>query len=267
MAIIITIAVTFFAVFIANVHAGDTCDACECTLSNIEILSQLIDERINATVSERVTTFTATIEERVNATIDERLATVNTTLSYLNATSAKFLTQPGEVCNTLCMYQSTSFYHYNIVMTMLYIALSGTTISLRTLSTTSQAVGDYLSTLTIPNFTNEYTSNNNILAYRPNFRNSNTAILFINLEAVIPCYDTYQIGPACNLFTFEEDNFQSGKPFIQASDIGNAFFIFSNTHNIATYGFGVFGCTTFDPGCVSTSELSLVCLLPPDRCG
>ncbi len=124
----------------------------------------------------------------------------------------------------------------------------------------------------ISNVSNEYTSANNILAYRPNYsRHSggNTAIVFINLEAAIPCYQANPIGPVCHLFTTEEDNFQSGKPFIQASDNGSYFHIFSDQYDITTYGFGVTGCSTFDSGCVSTFEKSLVCLLPPGlyRCG
>ena len=156
----------------------------------------------------------------------------------------------------------------------LYIALAGTPrkVTLRSVTTSTQAVGDYLSTLTITNTSNDYTSDDNVLAYRPNYSSNsggNTAIVFINLEAAIPCYQANQIGPACHLFTFEEDSFQFGKSFIQASDIGNYFHIFSNSQDIATYGFGVTGCSTFDQVCVSDFEVTLVCLLPPalNQCG
>ena len=43
---VIPIAVTIFTVFIVS---GVPSDASQCTINNIEILSQLIDERINAT--------------------------------------------------------------------------------------------------------------------------------------------------------------------------------------------------------------------------
>ena len=165
--------------------------------------------------------------------------------------------------------------HVCIVMEILYIALiSGTprTLHLRSMDTSTQAVGHTFSTLTIQNTSNSYTSDDNILAYRPNYSSNsggNTAIIFINLEAAIPCYQVNRIGPACNLFTLEEESFQFGKAFIQAGDIGNHFRIFSNSLFIATYGFGVSGCSTFDQACVSNFEVTLVCLLPPalNQCG
>ncbi len=153
---------------------------------------------------------------------------------------------------------------------MLYIALTGNprTVYLRSMSTATQEVGNLISSLTIPNSSNEYTSSNG-LAYRPSYSGGNTAILFINLEATNRCHVVNRFGPPCNLFTLEEGSFQYGKAFIQASDIGNDFRIFSSLRFIATYGFGVTGCSTFDPACVSDFEVSLVCLLPPalNQCG
>ena len=158
---------------------------------------------------------------------------------------------------------------------MLYISLStgaSRTVRLRSIDKSRQAVGNTISTLTIQNTSNAYTSGNNILVYRPNYSSNsggNTAIIFINLEAAIPCYQANQIGAACNLYTLEEESFQYGKAFVQASDIGNNFRIFSSSQSIATYGFGVSGCSTFNQACVSGFELTLVCLLPPalNQCG
>ena len=158
---------------------------------------------------------------------------------------------------------------------MLYIALSAEnprTISLKSINTARQEVGDIISTLTIPITSNEYTSSNNVLAYRPNHSShssGNTAIVFVNLEAAIPCYQANPIDSACHLFTLNKDGFQYGKPFIQVADTGSTFRIFSQEHKITMYGFGVMGCTTFDPACMSEFELSLVCLLPPalEQCG
>jgi hypothetical protein len=161
-------------------------------------------------------------------------------------------------------------------MKMVYIAVYAIprTIKVRSIDTSGQLVGHTFSTLIIPNTSVEYTSDDNILAYRPNYiRNSggNTAIAFVNMEAVFPCYQANKIGPVCQLFTFENDRFQFGKTFIQASDIGNHLHIFSSSKDIhvATYGFGVSGCSTFDQACVPGFEVSLVCLLPPARsqCG
>ena len=125
-------------------------------------------------------------------------------------------------------------------------------------------MGNAIATLTISDPSNAYTSDNNVLAYHPNttsYYGGNTAILFVNLNAAFPCDSAI----VCNLFTFEEESFQFGKPFIQASDSGNHFHIFSNMN---TYGFGVMGCATFDQNCVTDFEVSLVCLLPLDynRC-
>ena len=113
-------AVTLFAVFI--VIANVCCYASECTLSNSEILSQFIDERINATVNALIAEFTATIEKSiatsVNATlnafsaivddkisrvesdsaaIDERIATVEATVgAHMHGASiSNLLSQPG----------------------------------------------------------------------------------------------------------------------------------------------------------------------------
>lgn len=85
MTMTIPIAVVFVAVFSTrlSVH-GNTCesDVCECSLNSVEILSDLIDARINATVVAMVAEFIAVI----NATVDERISTVNATLFALDAT-------------------------------------------------------------------------------------------------------------------------------------------------------------------------------------
>ena len=154
------------------------------------------------------------------------------------------------------------------VMKIMYIALTGTprVVQLRSVDISTQHVLDFISTLAIHNVSDNYTSND--LAYRPNYSGVNTAIVFVNLETVFPCYQYNQINPICQLITFEEDSFQFGKAFIQASDVGNDH-IFGNNNFIATYGFGVTGCSTFDRACVTDFEVLVVCLLPPalDHCG
>ena len=72
-------------IIIANVPSY----ASECSLSNIEILKQFIDKRINATVSTMVAEFTTTLEKSINATLNalgDKIAAVNMTVSVLNAT-------------------------------------------------------------------------------------------------------------------------------------------------------------------------------------
>ena len=126
---VIPVAVAIFAAFIVtNVPS----DASECTLSNIESLSQFIDERINAITTAIIAKLTATLEESIaasvnatlnalsitvddkiatmnttvnavntavsvlNATVDERITTVSTTVGAHDASIAKLLSQPGK---------------------------------------------------------------------------------------------------------------------------------------------------------------------------
>ena len=51
--ILALVAATVVAITIPCVQ-GDACDICECKLSNVEILSRLIDQRINASLSTSV---------------------------------------------------------------------------------------------------------------------------------------------------------------------------------------------------------------------
>ena len=92
MAITLPVAVVIFAVFVASVH-GNTCDACdECSLSNVEILHDLIDARISDTAATQAEEFTAALGEQFTAIVDDRISTVSTTLSALNATVNERLT-------------------------------------------------------------------------------------------------------------------------------------------------------------------------------
>ena len=156
---------------------------------------------------------------------------------------------------------------------MLYIALSGSprTIHLRPINISTQAVGNgVISTLTISNLLSTHTSANRALKYRPNVLTElggRMATLFINMEAAIPYYQCSNVfSPICHIFTFGEDGLHFGKPFIQISDPGYQYATFSFNHIIATYGFGVSGCSTFDFACVSDFEVTLVCLLPSAEC-
>ena len=125
-----------------------------------------------------------------------------------------------------------------------------------------------IATLEIANTSLPYTSPMKILAYRPHFDdkiNSNLAVVFINVDAVFPCtLDGH--APICHLFSGEEDNFYRGRATIQAGDLGNDFRIFSDRSNVATFGFGLEGCSTFDIDCVPNTEVELVCVLPRNQC-
>ena len=117
----ILVAVAFFALLVACVY-GNTCDACdECPFSNVEILHDLIDARINATVATRVEELTAALEVRVesdynavnadvgvlNTTVDERMTTVSDTIGVLDTSITKILSSqegPGKSACRACMH-------------------------------------------------------------------------------------------------------------------------------------------------------------------
>ena len=124
-------------------------------------------------------------------------------------------------------------------------------------------VCERISVLSIPNYSTA--NQTDAFAYYTNYTN-NTAILFVNLEAAILCFNGRSLVPVCHLSTYEEDNFQQGRQFIQATDVGNDWRTFSSIP-VETFGFGVSGCPTFDPRCVSGTEMLLVCLLPGNICG
>ena len=134
------------------------------------------------------------------------------------------------------------------------------------LSTSLQIVLPHTNSLVISDRSSSYTTS--VLAYRPNFANDTTAVFFINLEAIFPCYRTIsndnQIPPVCQLFSYSDMSPPSGRPYIEASDIGNNFHIFSGSQNIAIYGFGIMGYSqVVGAGWNYRVELTLVCLLPP----
>ena len=106
------------------------------------------------------------------------------------------------------------------------------------------------------------------LAYRPNYNDvhgSGLAGMFINMAAIFPCIADR--APVCRMFTFEEDEFNDGRAFIEAGDGGNNFQIFSTSTNTPTYGFAIKGCTQMDPTCLrSYYDLVITCLLPREQC-
>ena len=71
------ISISIIAVSIAGSVRGSTCDTCECPLSNVEIINDIINARINATITSWVEEFTASFEERMNATLDEEIETIH----------------------------------------------------------------------------------------------------------------------------------------------------------------------------------------------
>ena len=107
----------------------------------------------------------------------------------------------------------------------------------------------------------------NMLAYRPNYRDtfqSNLGTIFVHVEAVYPCAtQTHQIS--CKLFPNEDDGFRGGRAIFEAMDNGQNFGVFSGT----TYAFAIEGCSQISYSCYSsefTLEYTLVCLLSSNVC-
>ena len=127
------ISISIIAVSTAGSVRGSTCDTCECPLSNVEIINDIINARINAMITSRVEEFTASFEERMNVTLDEEIETINATLSAVDVTADerimstsaavdavnvkivhatdKHLSQPGKTYINLQSHTMDSFYH------------------------------------------------------------------------------------------------------------------------------------------------------------
>ena len=115
------------------------------------------------------------------------------------------------------------------------------------------------------------TSSNNLLAYRPQYRdthNSSLGAIFINLESVFPCLvpltDYY---PICSVYSNEEDGFRGGKVVIGAGDSGNNFHIFSDSANIKTYSIVIQDCPELTSECLPIfHKISVACFVPRAAC-
>ena len=128
-----------------------------------------------------------------------------------------------------------------------------------------------LAQITISNSSQDQTSSNNILAYRPRVsdgHNSNLAGVFINLEGVFPCLAPLtNYHPVCRVFTDEEDSFRDGKALIDSGDTGNGFQVFSPTNNILTYGIAIQQCPVFNNACFPVyHSFTVACYLPRSAC-
>ena len=128
-----------------------------------------------------------------------------------------------------------------------------------------------LAQITISDSSQNQTSSNNLLAYRPRYNDghgSNLAGIFINLEGVFPCLvPLTNYYPICHVFTEEEDGFRNGKALIDAGDIGNNLRIFSSSSNILTYGLAIQQCPEFNTTCFPEYlSFSVACYLPRSAC-
>ena len=106
------------------------------------------------------------------------------------------------------------------------------------------------------------TSSNNLLAYRPKFKDdhkSNLAGIFLNAKELI-CGSRM-----CKIVSEEEDGFNKGKAIIEAGDGGNNFKVFHSNKDISTYGFAIAGCPVMSPDCLpSWYSFNIVCYVSHD---
>ena len=129
-----------------------------------------------------------------------------------------------------------------------------------------------LAQITISDSSQDQTSPNNLLAYRPRYNdghNSNLASVFINLEGVFPCLATLtSYFPICGVFTEEEDGFRNGKVFIDSGDIGNNFRVaIQHLQQHSDLWYCNPNCPEFDATCFPTyHSLSVACYLPRAAC-
>ena len=110
-------------------------------------------------------------------------------------------------------------------------------------------------------------SENNTLAYRPNYQDlfgSNLATIFIHMQAVYSCVASYQ-DISCKLLPNEDDGFRGGRAIFEAMDNGKDFSVFSGI----TYAFALEGCSQLNSTCYAPGyryEFILMCLISSSAC-
>ena len=121
----------------------------------------------------------------------------------------------------------------------------------------------------ISNPSQSVTSSNNLLAYRPRFRdahNSGLGAIFINIDGVFPCLArSANYAPICSIFSEEEDGFRNGMSFLSTGEGGNNFRVFSTT--VRSYGIAVQNCPELNTTCFPTYvSIQVACYLPRGAC-
>ena len=119
-----------------------------------------------------------------------------------------------------------------------------------------------IANISIANPSVSTTSSNNLLAYRPKFKDfhdSNLAGIFLNAKE-LTCGSTM-----CKIMSEDEDGFNKGKAIIEAGDGGNSFKVFNSTGKVPTYGFAIQDCPKMSPDCLPIwYSFNIVCYVPHD---
>ena len=127
------------------------------------------------------------------------------------------------------------------------------------------------SQISLTNPHQSHTSADNLLVYRPNFKEchiSGLVGIFINIEGVFPYttdLDDQRIlkGPSCKLFTNEEDGFNDGRAIIELGDDENP----ELGSNVGLYGLAFSGCQILTEKRLPLYfQSEIVCMLPRSIC-
>ena len=106
------------------------------------------------------------------------------------------------------------------------------------------------------------TSSNNLLAYRPRYKDwhgSNLAGIFINAKE-LTCGSRM-----CKIIPHDEDGFNKGRVIIEAGDGGNGFRVFDAKKNIPTFGFAIQNCPQMNRDCLpNLYSFNIVCYVSRD---
>lgn len=232
---------------IALAQTTNTCRACNCQFSNVQALSQVIDERINAAMMNQPRRFN-------NSTVKA---------NYHSYTITKFM----------CLHHA--------VIGMFGISAGSTGVDLWNVTDLSTLFGgagtDTIDSVSRTPSDVATNGTNNLIAYRPSFMDahgSNLGALFFNMFGIFPCLEAAHrqasIHLPCFVTTAENDGFHQGRAFIQAADIGQDFAIFSDSGGSVrtlTYGLAIQDCPELDIHCLQIGVQAYVaCFLPRQFC-
>ena len=166
------------------------------------------------------------------------------------------------------IYNAMVSFYYCLVTQLLFITTNDKLrLSVKRVIGSSFALSSDLDGIDIGTGGKDLTSHS--IAYRQNYleaQGSRLAVGFINLEKLFPCAKGAHYMPPCTRLTQDEDGFNKGGEFLEATDHGNSMKIFGT--DIGTYGFAFKGCTKFTgtPPCLPKHyQFMIVCYLPA-RC-
>ena len=111
-------------------------------------------------------------------------------------------------------------------------------------------------------------SDNNLLAYRPNFNGGGLGAIFFNIQGIFPCLEAEpRYNPLCYLMATENESFNQGRAFLEVADEGEEVRIFTFDDDVPTYGIAVQQCPQIDNSCWPVAHtIAVTCQLPRQFC-